>query len=694
MPPTWLCAALLGFLTQTKASPSVLISRSQVTYRGIVSNSIEHFQNIKFAKDTSGVRRFAPPELFNPPSRTVIDAALPGPACPQLQDAMPPFFSEEKEIGEDCLNLRIARPEGTTSDSKFPVVVWLHGGGVVKGSAYDSHFDPENLVKLSVASGKPIIYAAINYRLTIFGFARLPVLKDWKSLNVGMRDQRAGFQWIKDNIDAFGGDPEKITAFGLSAGGTFISLHPMAYGGTKGVPFQQAWMMSGPPGTALNLTSDATTQHTLAVAEKVGCGNFEAADGKTLDCLREIPMRDLLNAAMGYSMENHPPAGAFTFIPSLDEDLIPDRPSSLMTAGKFVKGMPLILGWCQDDGAINVGPGPLIQTEDDMIAPVKAFASHLSEDQLSSLFDLYPAIDFEEDMKNYDARRSSADPVISVHYFRVSRILRDLLFTCSSIEFGYQMTKHSRAIDPQYDGARLYTLNQSVLTPIWKGAGMPYVGVSHGSDTNYIFNGVFPEGIMSGEDEKLSGLMSQNLVNFAYHGDPNIASDSREYPNVWPPAHRISKGKSDVELANIDVQVFGGPYGTGSVAVSGSQDKANEKLEESDQEPQIEGSGDPLGAGMTQQILSDTLEFGAMKSSASQTRNRLIRKEKLLERCAYIVPLVIRQLGLQAFLDTLWIELRHDLVTQSDDDLFLILVDTDNESHLCEGGGCLVWEED
>lgn len=114
-------------------------------------------------------------------------------------------------------------------------------------------------------------HVALNYRLTIFGFARLPILKDQKSLNVGMRDQRAGFQWVKDNIAAFGGDPEKITSFGLSAGGTFTSLHLMTFGGEQGVPFTQAWSMSGPPGTALNMTSDATEIHTRSVAEAAGC---------------------------------------------------------------------------------------------------------------------------------------------------------------------------------------------------------------------------------------------------------------------------------------------------------------------------------------------------------------------------------------------------------------------------------------
>jgi len=97
-------------------------------------------------------------------------------------------------------------------------------------------------------------------------------------------------------------------------------------------------MISGPPGTALNITSDATTQHTMAVAAKVGCEDSSDLDSKILECLRDVTMHDLLHAAMGYSIEKHPPAGAFTFIPSLDDYLIPDRPFNLMEAGDFVKG--------------------------------------------------------------------------------------------------------------------------------------------------------------------------------------------------------------------------------------------------------------------------------------------------------------------------------------------------------------------
>lgn len=326
----------LGVSYAVAAEPIVKLERTKTTYRGLIEKSVEHFQNIRYAHDTSGERRFAPPELYIP-AEGDIDATAPGSACPQSKPGMPPFFVETSDISEDCLNLRISRPAGTTAQDKLPVVVWLHGGGVVKGSAYDPHFDPDNLITLSTSLGKGIIYVSLNYRITIFGFARLPTLKDQKSLNIGMRDQRAGFEWIKDNIEAFGGDPERITAFGLSAGGTFISLHPLAYGGKRGVPFSQIWTMSGPPGTALNITSEITETHTLAVAENLGCASDD--DKEVLKCLRGVPMEELTEAAMEYSRANHPPAGLFTFIPSVDDDFIPDRHSVLYKAGDFVKGM-------------------------------------------------------------------------------------------------------------------------------------------------------------------------------------------------------------------------------------------------------------------------------------------------------------------------------------------------------------------
>ncbi|PQE07710.1 Carboxylesterase type B protein [Rutstroemia sp. NJR-2017a BVV2] len=610
-------------LVSAAKTPIVSIEQSKVSYHGVLSGTVEHFHNVKFAEDTSGENRFAPPKPFTPPPSTVIDASFPGPACPQLKDAMPPFFSQIDEISEDCLNLHIARPANLdiSSSSNLPVIVWIHGGGVVKGSNSDPHFDPDKVIELSVADGKPIIYVAINYRLSIFGFARLPTLKDAKSLNVGMRDQRAALEWVRDNIQSFGGDPTRITAYGLSAGGTFISLQTMAYGGGKGVPFQQAWMMSGPPGTALNITSDATEHHTRAVAKETECGGLE--DSEMLACLRNLSMQELIGSAMEYSIANHPPAGLFTFIPSVDGDFIPDRQSNLMRMGKFVKGLRMILGWTQDDGAMNAGPGHLIMTEEDMIMPIKQFSHALSPEQFTELFSLYAASDFEEEKFNYDANKYSADPEVSVHYFRLSRILRDMLFTCSSIDFGYHMVKHTRKdMNPEFSGVRLYNLNQSTLAPLWRGAGMPYVRVSHGSDTNYIFNGVCPELELSREDRELSELFARSLVNFAYTGIPISQSTERKQFEEWPESYGmfgVGEANQVPEPHELNIQVIGGPYGTGSVHLT--------EQAESGATPEV---------GTMQQVLADPVTFGSIDSFHAHERKRQMEQEKLFQRCAYI----------------------------------------------------------
>lgn len=332
---------LAVLISAVAAEPVVQLSKSYVTYRGISEGPVEHFHNVKYGHDTSGPRRFAPPEPYVPAEGSVLDATTPGAACPQSQAAAPPVFAEAPNISEDCLNLRISRPAGVSADEKLPVVVHIYTGGLVRGNAEDPHWDPTNLVTFSKSIGKPIIYVALNFRLTVFGYANLPTLKDRKSLNVGMRDQRAGLQWVQDNIAAFGGDPERITAFGLSAGGTMISLHFTAYGGDRGLPFTQAWSMSGPPGTALNITSGAAEVHTRAVAEKLDCGHEN--DEKILDCLRQVPMDKLMDVAVGYSVNNRPPMGLFTFTPSVDGDILPDRQSVLYKSGKFVKGLSFLL---------------------------------------------------------------------------------------------------------------------------------------------------------------------------------------------------------------------------------------------------------------------------------------------------------------------------------------------------------------
>lgn len=111
------------------ASPLVTNSTNGVSYKGTSASGIEQFQNIFFAQSTAGERRFAPPQPYVPPDGTTIVASTPGAACPQMVTDNE-FFSAVTNISEDCLSLRIARPAGTLSSDRLPVMVWIYGGNL------------------------------------------------------------------------------------------------------------------------------------------------------------------------------------------------------------------------------------------------------------------------------------------------------------------------------------------------------------------------------------------------------------------------------------------------------------------------------------------------------------------------------------------------------------------------------------
>ncbi|KAK8085107.1 hypothetical protein PG997_006378 [Apiospora hydei] len=613
--------ALASSISAAPKDPIVTVDSLGVQYRGLTRESVEEFNSIKFAEDTSGSRRFAPPEPYVPPrDGGVVDATAPAPACPQIRDPLPPFFGDTPDQSEDCLYLRITRPAGTKPDDKLPVVVHVMGGGVIKGHSQEALYDPTHLVTSSSRIGQPVIHVVLNYRVTIFGFARLPILKDQQSLNVGMRDQRAGFQWVKDHIAAFGGDRDRVTAFGLSAGGTFTSVQLMAYGGTHGVPFDRAWCMSGPPGTALNTTSDATELHTRAVARTLGC-DPTSDDSEILQCLRDVPMDKLTETAMAYAMQNHPPAGLFTFIPSVDDDFLPDRPSALYKTGRFVK-VPIALGWTHDDGATNAGPATDFQTEADIQTAIRHFAHALTDDDYAALFALYPASDFAVEVHSYEARKAAADPAVEVHYFRAARILRDLLFTCSSLDFASEMSKPSDRPSSS-PGARLYDLNQSTVTPLLRAAaGMPWLGVVHGSDIDYLYNNMFPRETLADADLALSDQLLAAFVNFAYTADPNGAGAAvPSWPEAFPSV--TNGGGSSQSRPAVDVQLIGGPWGTGNCHLAADTGVA--------------GEGSFAAEQMDMQHpMVDSTKYGEMGGERLQQGQRELERDRLLERCGFI----------------------------------------------------------
>lgn len=192
--------------------------------RGIEKEGYTLFKGIPYAAAPVGELRFQRPQPPVPWSG-VRECNMWGPACPQKcshTSGGTPWAGEfyykdyPPRMDEDCLYLNIWTPAETGED-KLPVMMWIHGGGAQEGFGYELEFDGEALCR------QKVILVTINYRLNIFGFFSHPELSlenpEHASGNYGIMDQRMALLWIRNNIGAFGGDPNNVTVFGQSGGG-------------------------------------------------------------------------------------------------------------------------------------------------------------------------------------------------------------------------------------------------------------------------------------------------------------------------------------------------------------------------------------------------------------------------------------------------------------------------------------------
>lgn len=176
-PATWLrlaaqilitgTAATAGTEIETGTVPVATDTSRDVTYHGLSRNGIDVFLNIPYGLDTSGEHRFKPARPAVPARGTTVQATSYGPACPQpLGSSSPPLaLGNITNVSENCLNLNIARPAGTTAQDRLPVMVFIHGGSFWAGSNGEPTTRPDGLIIESVANGIPVMHVAMNYRL-------------------------------------------------------------------------------------------------------------------------------------------------------------------------------------------------------------------------------------------------------------------------------------------------------------------------------------------------------------------------------------------------------------------------------------------------------------------------------------------------------------------------------------------------
>jgi carboxylesterase type B len=355
-------------ICHTAIAQGPLVATVNGTYRGaqLASWDQEAFLGIPFAQPPVKDLRWRWPQSLNESFSEVRDATQQGYSCMQ--------FRGNFNMSEDCLNLNVIRPTGSFTEP-LPVLVWIFGGGLYTGSVADPQYNLSGIVKVSQDMGKPIIAVAMNYRLNMYGFLQTPQLLAEGSSNAGLLDQRMALRWVQENIGAFGGDPERVTVWGESAGAQSIAYQLFSYDGRDDGLYRAAILESGGPTGAQVQNLAYYTSPVENLTRTVGCWN--ATD--QLACLRELSQEELF-AAQPSQVWN----------PLIDGDFLTAYPSQLIPSGNFVK-VPLLTGANTDEGS---NFRPTIPTPDTTKDLEHAFAFwrmySLSPPTVRRLLELYP----------------------------------------------------------------------------------------------------------------------------------------------------------------------------------------------------------------------------------------------------------------------------------------------------------------
>jgi len=209
-------------------------------------------------------------------------------------------------MSEDCLTLNIwTKPQ--TGESKKAVLAWVHGGGYVEGSSFVPWYNGQ-----FIADEEDVVVVTMNYRLSIFGFPGNPT----STANLGLLDQRMALKWIQNNIGKFGGDPDRITLFGQSAGGGSVDYYSYAWIDN---PIVKGFILqSGTTAVLPQLTKAEASTYWFNTSAAVGCGNSSSDHDQVFECMQHKPATEILSALPFVGVGVSP----FPYNPTVDEVLV------------------------------------------------------------------------------------------------------------------------------------------------------------------------------------------------------------------------------------------------------------------------------------------------------------------------------------------------------------------------------------
>lgn len=328
-----------------------VVSTPYGAVRGRWERDVAVFRGIPYAAPPFGPRRFRPPV---PPDRWdgVREAAVFGPTAPKpsYSEAFAQYLSDPDIPGDDCLNLNVWTPDPAPG-ARIPVLVWLHGGALTRGSSAVPVYDGHTFARDGV------VFVSLNHRLGVEGYGLFPDAP----ANPGLRDQLAALQWVHESIAAFGGDPDRVTLGGQSAGaisaGALVAA-PQARGLVR-----RAVLQSGPPETT---DRDKVRRMVRRMATRLKVP-------ATAEAFAGVDRGHLLRAQADVGRRSSPVLGGPAFGVVVDGDLVPRDPLEALTGGA-APGVGLLTGWTRDEYRLWLVPGGLVERLDRLGAVALAGA--------------------------------------------------------------------------------------------------------------------------------------------------------------------------------------------------------------------------------------------------------------------------------------------------------------------------------